>query len=88
MFEELDPECRPFQLPSEKVLCFIEARHGWNGGRPKGSWSCSPRVFRVTELLMATYMSAEREKTIAFQAPDLESFVPAVTRGEWNSAKQ
>ncbi len=29
MFEELDPECRPFQLPSEKVLCFIETNHKW-----------------------------------------------------------
>ena len=29
MFEELDEECRPFQLPSEKVLQFIEGNHGW-----------------------------------------------------------
>jgi predicted dehydrogenase len=38
----------------------------------------------VTELLMTAYMSAEQEKTIAFPPPDLESFVPAVARGEWN----
>jgi predicted dehydrogenase len=38
----------------------------------------------VTELLMTAYMSAEQEKTIAFPPPNLESFVPAVARGEWN----
>jgi predicted dehydrogenase len=38
----------------------------------------------VTELLMTAYMSAEQEKTIAFPPPDLEGFVPAVARGEWN----
>ena len=38
----------------------------------------------VTELLMTAYMSAEQEKTIAFPPPDLESFVPAVAKGEWN----
>ena len=41
----------------------------------------------VTELLMAAYMSAEQEKTIPFPPPDLESFVPAVARGEWNPKK-
>jgi len=40
----------------------------------------------VTELLMAAYMSAEREQTVAFPPPDLESFVPAVARGDWNPA--
>jgi len=29
VYEELDEECRPFQLPSEKVLQFIENNHGW-----------------------------------------------------------
>ena len=29
MFEELDPDCRPFQLPSEEVLQFIETNHKW-----------------------------------------------------------
>ncbi len=41
----------------------------------------------VTELLMAAYMSAEQEKVIPFPPPDLESFVPAVARGEWNPKK-
>jgi len=38
----------------------------------------------VAELLMTAYMSAEREKTIAFPPADLDSFVPAVARGKWN----
>ena len=38
----------------------------------------------VTELLMTAYMSAERGRTIAYPPPDLESFVPAVARGEWH----
>jgi predicted dehydrogenase len=38
----------------------------------------------VTELLMAAYMSVEQERTIAFPPTDLETFVPAVARGEWN----
>jgi len=42
----------------------------------------------VTELLMAAYMSAEQERTIAFPPPNLESFVPAVARGEWNPRNQ
>ncbi len=42
----------------------------------------------VTELLMASYMSAEQEKTIAFPPPELKSFIPAVAKGEWNPAKK
>jgi predicted dehydrogenase len=38
----------------------------------------------VTELLMTAYMSVEQERAIAFPPPDLESYVPAVARGEWN----
>jgi predicted dehydrogenase len=41
----------------------------------------------VTELLMTAYMSAEQERTIAFPPPDLETFVPAVARGEWNPGR-
>jgi predicted dehydrogenase len=41
----------------------------------------------VTELLMTAYMSAEQEKTISFPPPGLESFIPAVARGEWNPKK-
>jgi len=42
----------------------------------------------VAELLMAAYMSAEQEKTIAFPPPELKSFIPAVAKGEWNPAKK
>jgi hypothetical protein len=41
----------------------------------------------VTELLMTAYMSAKQEKSIAFPPSNLESFVPAVSRGEWNPKK-
>ncbi len=37
----------------------------------------------VTELLMTAYMSAEQERTIEFRPPDLDSYIPAVARGEW-----
>jgi hypothetical protein len=33
---------------------------------------------------MTAYMSAEMGKTVAFPPPNLESFEPAVSRGEWN----
>jgi len=42
----------------------------------------------VTELLMTAYMSAERGETIDFRPPDLDEFVPAVARGEWNPRKR
>lgn len=38
----------------------------------------------VTRLLMAAYMSAEQEKIIKLPNPDIDSFIPAVARGEWN----
>jgi len=38
----------------------------------------------VTELLMAAYMAAEQERTVPFPPPELETFVPAVARGDWN----
>jgi len=41
----------------------------------------------VAELLMTAYMSAEQGKTLEFPPPDLEDFVPAVARGEWNPRK-
>ncbi len=42
----------------------------------------------VTELLMTAYMSAEEGRTIDFPPPNLESYVPAVARGEWNPKKK
>lgn len=41
----------------------------------------------VAELLMASYLSAEQEKTVVFPPENLDSFVPAVARGEWNPAR-
>ena len=38
----------------------------------------------VTRLLMAAYMSAEQGKTIRLPNPDIDKFIPAVSRGEWN----
>ncbi len=54
------------------------------GKRPEENFSGG---VNVTELLMTAYMSAEQEKTIPFPPPDLDSFVPAVARGEWNPRK-
>ena len=41
----------------------------------------------VAELMMTAYLSAEQEKTVTFPPENLESFVPAVARGEWNPAR-
>jgi predicted dehydrogenase len=38
----------------------------------------------VTELLMACYKSAEEERTLHLPIEGLETFVPAVARGDWN----
>ena len=37
----------------------------------------------IVELLMAAYQSAEEERTLPFPPPGIETFVPAVGRGEW-----
>tara|TARA_B100001971_G_scaffold204948_1_gene221751 strand:- start:625 stop:1881 length:1257 start_codon:yes stop_codon:yes gene_type:complete len=42
----------------------------------------------VTELLMTAYMSAEQGKTIQFPPENLDTFIPAVARGEWNPKKK
>jgi predicted dehydrogenase len=41
----------------------------------------------VTELLMAAYMSAERESAVDFATAPLDDFVPRVARGLWNPRK-
>ena len=51
------------------------------GTRPDENFSDG---LNVTELLMTAYMSAEAGKTIAFPHPGLDTFIPAVARGEWN----
>ncbi len=42
----------------------------------------------VTELLMAAYMSAERDKVLSFPPPGLANFNPAVAQGKWNPKKK
>jgi predicted dehydrogenase len=54
------------------------------GRRPDENFSDG---VNVTELLMTAYMSAEQEKTVAFPPEDLESYVPAVAKGDWNPSK-
>ena len=51
------------------------------GKRPDENFSDG---LNVTELLMTAYMSAEAGKTIAFPPPGLDTFIPAVARGELN----
>jgi predicted dehydrogenase len=55
-----------------------------SGRRPEENFSDG---VNVTELLMTAYMSGEEEKTLTFPPPDLESFIPAVAKGEWNPRK-
>ena len=52
-----------------------------NGKRPDENFDDG---LNVTRLLMAAYMSAEKEKTIKLPNNDIETFIPAVARGEWN----
>jgi predicted dehydrogenase len=61
------------------VESFLEDR------RPLENWSDG---VNVTELLMAAYMSIEKEKTLPFPPPGLENFIPAVARGQWNPRKK
>jgi predicted dehydrogenase len=51
------------------------------GKRPDENFSDG---LNVTELLMTAYMSAEAGKTITFPPLELDTFIPAVARGEWN----
>ncbi|MGQ9801064.1 MAG: Gfo/Idh/MocA family protein [Candidatus Saccharicenans sp.] len=61
------------------VESFLEGR------RPMENWSDG---VNVTELLMAAYMSIEKDKTLPFPPPGLESFIPAVAKGQWNPKKK
>lgn len=51
------------------------------GQRPRENFDDG---LNVTELLMTAYMSAEKGCAVNFPPPGLETFVPAVARGEWN----
>jgi len=50
------------------------------GRQPDETWEDG---LAVTTVLMACYLSAEQGRTVAFPEPALETFVPAVARGEW-----
>jgi len=52
-----------------------------NGKTPRETWKDG--VF-VTELLMACYMAAEKNKKLSFPPAHLEDFVPKVAQGTWN----
>lgn len=60
------------------VDCFLA------GKRPDENFSDG---VNVTELLMLAYKSAELGKTLPYPDHDLENFIPAVARGEWNPRK-
>lgn len=57
------------------VECFLA------GKRPEENFDDG---LDVTRLLMAAYMSAEQGKTIQLPKTEIETFIPAVARGEWN----
>jgi predicted dehydrogenase len=57
------------------VECFLA------GKRPEENFDDG---LDVTRLLMAAYMSAEQGKTIQLPNAEIETFIPAVARGEWN----
>jgi hypothetical protein len=57
------------------VRCFLEGR------QPEENFYDG---LEVTKLLMTAYMSAEQERVIDFEPPNLDSFIPQVARGEWN----
>jgi predicted dehydrogenase len=51
-----------------------------DGRTPDETWHDG---LAVTEVLMACYLSAEQGRVVTFPEPALETFVPAVARGEW-----
>jgi len=56
------------------------ARAFFAGRQPDETWEDG---LAVTQVLMACYLSAERGRIVAFPAPELETFVPAVAQGTW-----
>jgi predicted dehydrogenase len=54
--------------------CFLD------GVQPEGDFRAG---LEVTELLMASYMSAEQERALPFRPAGLDAYVPPVARGEW-----
>lgn len=60
------------------VRAFLEGR------RPSETFEDGVEVAR---LLMASYMSAERDRTVHLPSEEIDDFVPAVARGEWNPGR-
>src|SRR5262245_1916893 len=56
--------------------CFLDGAQPWEDFRAG---------LEVTELLMASYMSAEQERALAFRPEGLDTYVPPVARGEWKA---
>lgn len=56
-----------------------------DGRRPEENFADG---LNVTELLMTAYMSAEKDRTLPFPPPGLDTFIPAVARGKWNPKKK
>lgn len=57
------------------VRCFLEGR------QPEENFHDG---LEVTKLLMTAYMSAEQGRVINFEPEGLDTFIPAVARGQWN----
>jgi predicted dehydrogenase len=55
-------------------------RHFLDGTQPQLDFHSG---LEVVELLMTAYMSAEKERTLAWKPDDLHDFVPAVQQGTW-----
>jgi predicted dehydrogenase len=56
--------------------CFLDGVQPWEDFRAG---------LEVTELLMASYMSAEQERVLAWRPEGLDTYVPPVARGEWKA---
>ncbi len=57
-------------------------QHFLDGKQPEENFYAG---LEVTQLLMAAYLSAERERVIDFNPGELENYIPPVARGEWKS---
>ena len=57
-------------------------------GPPKGERNDTPgRAGKRAPGGATAYMSDEQDKTIQFPPKDLDDFIPAVAKGEWNPNK-
>jgi len=77
------PECNfHFTIPAQKrIELLLDA--GTFQERYADMTSIDPLGFK-DRITYAERLSAEQEKTILFPPPDLDTFIPAVAKGEWN----